>query len=99
MIVIALAVVVIAIFFAIRRGREKRVEQKRIEAGQLRDEAEERLARAGQREAVAQQEGERARRERAAAEDAVRRAEDVDPDVPSIDEDPGRGRPGATADH
>jgi hypothetical protein len=40
---------------------------------------------AGEREAAAKQEAERARREREAAEDALRRADDVDPDVPDVD--------------
>jgi Tfp pilus assembly protein PilO len=84
-IVIAVVVVLLVLalaFLAVRKGREKRVEKKRGEAHELRLEAEDRLAQAGRREAVAEQEAERARRERAAAQDAIVRAEDVDPDVP-----------------
>ncbi len=39
---------------------------------------------AGRREATAKQEVEHARREREAADDALRRADDVDPDVPDV---------------
>ena len=79
---VAAVVIIALVLLGQRRARERRVEKQREEAGQLREEAQERLGTAGQREAVAQQEAERARREREAAEQAIRRADDVDPDVP-----------------
>ena len=48
-----------------------------------------------ERKARAQQEAERAARERAAAEENIRRAEDVDPDVPDLDPRDEDGAPGA----
>ena len=63
------------------RGRNRQLEQHRAEAGELRATAEERYAEAGRREAAAEQEALRARRAREAADDAIRRADDVDPDI------------------
>ena len=98
-ILIAVIVVVVLLAIAIpaiKKGRERKVEQKREEATTLRQEAEERLAVSGQREAKAQQEAERAARERAAAEENIRRAEEVDPDVPDVDPRGEDGTHGAT---
>lgn len=98
LIVVAVVLVVLAIaYFAMKKGRERKVEKKREEATSLRQDAEQRLAVSGQREARAQQEAENAARERAAAEENIRRAEDVDPDVPDVDrgdEDAGARRVG-----
>jgi FtsZ-interacting cell division protein ZipA len=70
------------------RGRNRRqLKQDRAEASELRRTAEERYAEAGRREAAAEQEALRARREREAADAAVRKAEDIDPDVDTDDVD------------
>ena len=53
----------------------------------LRSSAEERYAEAGRREAAAEQEALRARRAREAADNAIRRADEVDPDIESGDVD------------
>ena len=79
---IAAIVVVAVVLLGATKGRQRRVEKKREEAAELRQEAQERVSGAGRREAVAQQEAERARREREAAEEAARRADEIDPDVP-----------------
>jgi hypothetical protein len=86
-IVIAVAVLVVLVLLFALRGRmgSRRVERKREHADELRHEARQRMGSAGEREATAQQEAERARREREAAEDALRRADEVDPDVPDAD--------------
>ena len=89
--VAAVVIVVLAFLPALRKGRERRLEKKRTESHELRQEAEQRLSRAGEQEALGQQQIERARRERAAAEDAVVRAEDLDPDAP---DDPDRSPTG-----
>jgi Sec-independent protein translocase protein TatA len=87
------AVVILALLIlpALRKSRERRLEKKRGEARELRQEAEQRLSRAGEQEALGQQQIERARRERSAAENAVVHAEDVDPDAP---DDPDRSPTG-----
>ena len=77
--------VVVLVALAMRlRGNTgaRRLDKKRAEAGGLREEAQQRLGTAGQREAAAKQEAEWARREPEAAEDALRRADDVDPNDP-----------------
>ena len=88
-ILIAAGVVLIVVlaFMAWRRGRNRQVEQHRAEASVLRSSAEERYAEAGRREAAAEQEALRARRAREAADDAIRRADEVDPDIESDDVD------------
>ncbi len=64
-----------------RRAQERRVEGKRTEATELREEAASRAQRADERERVAEEEAERARRERELADDRVHRADEVDPDA------------------
>ena len=69
-IVIAVAaalIVLVALFFALTRGRERRLERKRGRADELRLEAGQRLSRAERREAAARQEAERVEHERAEA--------------------------------
>jgi flagellar biosynthesis/type III secretory pathway M-ring protein FliF/YscJ len=87
-VVIAAGAIVVLIAVALilwRNTGTRRLEKKRAQAGELRQEAQRRMGTAGQREAAARQEMKGARREREAAEDALRRADDVDPDVPEVD--------------
>jgi uncharacterized membrane protein YccC len=60
----------------------RRLEARRERAADLRREAEERLASAARREVVARQEEARSQSERIAGEQALRRADAVDPDIP-----------------
>ncbi len=82
-IVIAVAAVLLVglVIFAGRRARDRRIENKRVEARELRQEAEMRGRRAEERELVAQEQAEQAQRERRGAEEAAERARRVDPDV------------------
>jgi flagellar biosynthesis/type III secretory pathway M-ring protein FliF/YscJ len=82
-IVIAVAAVLLVglVIFAGRRARDRQIESKRVEAQELRQEAETRARRAEERELVAQEQAEQARRERSSAEEAAERARRVDPDV------------------
>jgi Flp pilus assembly protein TadB len=82
-IVIAVAAVLLVglVIFAGRRARDRRIENKRVEARELRQEAEMRTRRADERELVAQEQAEQAQRERSGAEEAAERARRVDPDV------------------
>ena len=82
--VVALLVLV-ALFARMRGGGDRKLEKQREEARELRREAQQRMGAAGQKEAAAEQEAELARRQREAAEDAMRRANEVDPDVPDVD--------------
>lgn len=85
-VVVAGAVLVVALGLLVWwRGRNRQVEEQRAEASELRAAAEERYAEAGRREAAAEQEALRARRAREAADDAIRRADDIDPDIESED--------------
>jgi hypothetical protein len=83
--VVAILVLVLAALTLRRNTGARRLDKKRAEAGELRQEAQQRMGTAGQREAAAKQEVEGARREREAAEETLRRADDVDPDVPDVD--------------
>ena len=82
-IVIAVAAVLLVglVIFAGRRARDRRIENKRVEARELRQEAEMRGRSAEERELVAQEQAEQAQRERRGAEEAAERARRVDPDV------------------
>lgn len=82
--VLAIVGLVIVALILRRNTGARRRDRKRAEAGELRQEAQQRMGTAGQREAAAKQELEGARRERDAADDALRRADDVDPDVPDV---------------
>lgn len=64
-----------------RRTQERRLEGKREEASELRDDAQTRARRAEEREALAQEQAERAKEERLAADEQLQRADKVDPDV------------------
>jgi hypothetical protein len=78
---VVVALVVVGAAFALTRGRSRRVESRREEAGVLRERAQVRAAQAERNEAVAEEKALEARREREAAEATARRADDVDPDV------------------
>lgn len=84
---VALAVLVLLVAVFRRNTGTRQLDKKRAQAGELRQEAQQRMGTAGEREAVATQETERARREREAAGEALRRADDVDPDVPDVPDD------------
>jgi flagellar biosynthesis/type III secretory pathway M-ring protein FliF/YscJ len=80
-ILIIVGVVLILAGLAYFMTRDRREGRKREEADGLRHQAEDRRAEAGRREAVAEAEAERARREREASDEALHRADEVDPDV------------------
>jgi Flp pilus assembly protein TadB len=82
-IVIAVAAILLVglVIFGGRRARERQIENKRVEAHELRQEADMRARRAEERELVAQEQAEQAQRERSGAEEAAERARRVDPDV------------------
>jgi flagellar biosynthesis/type III secretory pathway M-ring protein FliF/YscJ len=80
-IVVAVFVVLALLLLAGTRAREKRLESRRSEAGELRGEAEARARRAEESEALAKEEAERARQEREAARAHARQADEIDPDV------------------
>jgi flagellar biosynthesis/type III secretory pathway M-ring protein FliF/YscJ len=84
-IIIAIAAVVAVVLVVLggRRAQERRLEGKRDEAGQLRQEAAARAQSAQHREALVNEQQERLREERAAAEAHARKADEVDPDVPT----------------
>jgi flagellar biosynthesis/type III secretory pathway M-ring protein FliF/YscJ len=75
------AIVIVGVAFALTRGRERRLETRREEAGVLRERAHVRAEQAQQHEAVAEEKAREARREREAAEATAQRADEVDPDV------------------
>ena len=80
-IIAAAVIVVLLLLWAATRGRQRRLETKRLEAGELRQEAELRARRADERQALAEEQAEAARRERVEAESRLERADQVDPDV------------------
>ena len=82
---VAVLGIALAAFVVRQNTGTRRLDKQRAEAGKLRQEAQQRMGTAGRREAAAKQEVEGARRERQAADDALRRADDVDPDVPEDD--------------
>jgi hypothetical protein len=64
-----------------RRAGERRLESKRAEATELREEARVQQRRADERLSIAEEQAEQARTERAEAEERARQADDVDPDI------------------
>jgi Flp pilus assembly protein TadB len=80
-IVIAAVLVVALALWAAARGRERRLEHQRVEAGEHREQAELRARQAEERELAAREELDRAGRERAVARGHAERADEVDPDV------------------
>jgi flagellar biosynthesis/type III secretory pathway M-ring protein FliF/YscJ len=81
-IVIAVGAVILllALVFGARRGRERRIVQKREKAGELRQEAQERVQRAEERERIAEEHAQQARDEREQAAEVGARADKLDPD-------------------
>ena len=82
-IVIAVAAIVVLaiVLVVVSRARERRLEQKREEATELRRQSEAKLQRSEHRSSVADDLADRARLERREAEVAAQRADEVDPDV------------------
>jgi flagellar biosynthesis/type III secretory pathway M-ring protein FliF/YscJ len=82
-IVIAVAAVLVAgiVLWLLSRSKERRLEERRVEAGEHREKAELQSLRAREREAAAQEELERAQDEREVAQAHARRADEIDPDV------------------
>ena len=80
-ILIAIAVFVVIVGVALRATRERRLDQRRAKAQELRREAEARSVRADEREALAREQAEIASTERAEAEKVGARANVLDPDT------------------
>jgi flagellar biosynthesis/type III secretory pathway M-ring protein FliF/YscJ len=82
-IVIAVGAVIVVglLLLGAVRARERRLEAKRGEAWELRQQAEAKAQRAEHRASVADELAEGARAERREAEVAARRADEVDPDA------------------
>jgi FtsZ-interacting cell division protein ZipA len=81
LIVIGIAILIALLLVGGRRMRERQVEQKRIEAGGLRAQAEETVQRAEVREETAQREAAQAAADREMAEEQARRADQIDSDT------------------
>ncbi|MBA2614893.1 MAG: hypothetical protein H0U90_03815 [Actinobacteria bacterium] len=64
-----------------RQARTKRLDTKRGEASELRQDAQTQSRRAEERQALAEEQAERARAERQEADARLERADKVDPDV------------------
>ena len=79
--VIAGIVVLLVALFLGRKARSRKLEGQRVEATQLRQEADERSRQALEREREAERQAARAREERAEAEAQAHRADELDPDV------------------
>ena len=75
------AIVLIGVIYGATRGRERRLEAKREEAGTLRERSRMRADEAHRREEFAEEQAREARREREAAETTAQRADELDPDV------------------
>jgi predicted Holliday junction resolvase-like endonuclease len=79
-VIVVAAVVLLVLLFAVVR-RRGRIERKREQAGELREEARSRAMSAEQARLTADEHAERAERERRAAAEAEARARDVDPAI------------------
>jgi FtsZ-interacting cell division protein ZipA len=75
------AIVLIGAIYAGTRGRERRLEARREEAGTLRERSRMRADEAHRREQLAEEQAREAKREREAAETTAQRADELDPDV------------------
>ena len=80
-IAVAAVLLVAVVLWALSRTRNRKLDERRVEASQHREKAELQSFRAREREAAAQDELERAQNEREVAEAHARRADEVDPDV------------------
>jgi FtsZ-interacting cell division protein ZipA len=81
LIILGVLVLVGIIVVGGRRAQTQRLESKREEAAELRQDAQLQARRAEERQALAEEQAERAHAERAEAEARLERADDVDPDV------------------
>jgi F0F1-type ATP synthase membrane subunit b/b' len=86
--IVAAVIFVVLAAVAVTRGRQRKLDTKRGEAGALRERAEMRSAQAERREAAAEEQTRQAERwmqeaqhEREVAQATAQRADDVDPDV------------------
>jgi hypothetical protein len=79
-IAVGAAIVLLALVFGARRGRERRIVQRREKAHGLREEAQERSRRAEERERIAKEHAQQARDERKQAAEVGARADKIDPD-------------------
>jgi hypothetical protein len=84
--VIAGIVVLLVALFLGRRARDRKLEGRRVEATQLRQEADQRSQQAAEREREAERQAARAREERTEAEAQAHRADELDPDVDTSDD-------------
>ena len=91
-VLIGLALIFLAVagFVVYRRQQEQKLEEKRTEAGELRQEADTRARKAEQARLQAEEQADRARKEQEAAEERRRQAAEVDPDIDTDAEDAGR---------
>lgn len=82
-VVLAVAAVLLvgAVLWALSRSKDRRLEERRVEAGEHREKAELQSLRAREREAAAQDELDRAENEREVAQAHARRADEIDPDA------------------
>jgi FtsZ-interacting cell division protein ZipA len=80
-IVIVVAAIVLIGLALVTLGRKRRLDSRRQEAAELREQAETRARSAKQAELASEEQAERARKEREAAEEHATRAREVDPDV------------------
>jgi flagellar biosynthesis/type III secretory pathway M-ring protein FliF/YscJ len=80
-IAVAALIVLAIVLWGVQKGRERRLESKREEASNLRQQAETKAQRAEHRSSVADELSQRATVEREEAQVAARRADEVDPDV------------------
>lgn len=82
-VVIALAAVVGVglVIWALERGRSRKLQERRVEAGEHREQSELRALQARERREAAEEEIERSEREQAVAQAHARRADELDPDM------------------
>jgi hypothetical protein len=81
LIVIGAGILLALLLVGIRRGRERQLERKRVEAAGLRSEAEETAQQAQAREEAARKEAAQAAADRDLASEQARRADEIDPDT------------------
>lgn len=82
-VLIVLGIVILALLVAmlVKKGRDRRLEGRREEAGELRETARRHQIRAEREEAEAQERAARAQQAKAEAREHSERAADVDPDA------------------
>jgi flagellar biosynthesis/type III secretory pathway M-ring protein FliF/YscJ len=81
-IAIVAVVVIAAVLFAISGSmKRRRIEKRRAQAADLRQESSAQFGRAKERQALADEQAQRAKQERVAAQQAAERAHEIDPDT------------------